>query len=239
MNDDKPDSATVAIPGGGVDNGIDICKPTTGLLGCLSLLPGTEEMKKAGGFEGLFKGPPDSVALIEAGATSASKWWATGLAGGSVFGTGIIVRVWDGLGASNQPVMLFSLGVVLAAAALGIAILLASDVRGRAAVMVATVEARREVATTMVRQAGASFQGVKPSQGSAGAAGLSLHGSDAGAFTTAITPTPVDNGLRLGNDEKGWLAIAVREQGGERKFLLVKGATSEWIPSDKVQFPAI
>ncbi len=82
--------ADVAIPGKAVSSGADIARPVRALLEDLQLLGTKEQSDNASGFVAAFKGPPQSVALIEAGATAATKWWATGL-GAS------IIAVWGSI----------------------------------------------------------------------------------------------------------------------------------------------
>lgn len=227
---------TVKIPGNAVQTSPpadeDIQAPTIDLLRGLSLLPKAGELGDASGLSAAFAGPPDSVAVIEAGATAASKWWATGIAGGAAAVTGRIVQGWDSLGKGgpwNQPFAILAMGVVLAAAAVGIAYLLGSDVRGRAAAMVATIEARRDVAIAMVCQAGSSFQS---------------HGATASAAPTAWSGLPIalsalaaSNVTKHGDvAEAGWKAIATRERSGKTEFLLVKATESAWVDSSDVDF---
>ena len=73
----------------------DIEAPTTALLRKLNLLGIKDELDAATGFASAFTGPPQSVALIESGATAASKWWAAGL-GTSVVATWGAVAKWMG-----------------------------------------------------------------------------------------------------------------------------------------------
>jgi hypothetical protein len=198
--------------------GDDILAPTTELLRGISLLGSDQDNKKADGFGAAFSGPPASVALIEAGATAASKWWAAGLAGGVAVAWGRVVVWWNSQNAhpDTQQAALLAAGIVTAAAALGIAYLMGSDVRGRAAAAVATIEARAKIAEAMVQSA----------QTSAG--------------TTNAPPTiqlltlpevfVVRHTAKASANEAGWRAIAVLTDGNEiTKYLVTKGAAHEWV----------
>lgn len=212
----------VAVSPPGAD---DISPATTGLLRDLSLLPEKADVEKAGGVVTALTGPPDSVAVIEAGATAASKGWAALLAAGAAGWVAQAAVLWDRIGEdnpTNQPVTILSIAIVLAAAALGIAYLLGSDVRGRAAAMVATIEARRDVAAAMINAAQESYQ---PESAAASSSPVSLPG----VLTVA-------NGTKHGDAEQSWKAIAAREDAGAISFLLVKGTESEWVASKDVKF---
>ncbi len=93
--------AEIRIPGNAIDpEGADVAAPAAGVLRELHLLPTKEELAEAGKAAALLGGPPQSVAVIEAGATALSKWWAGGLgatlavagAPSLLFGTGKQVR---------------------------------------------------------------------------------------------------------------------------------------------------
>ena len=154
------------IPGSAVKaEAADISEPIALLLRGLSLLPNESDLEKAGKVTAAFTGPPDSVSVIEAGASAAAKWWSVTIAGGGLIAGGTILKVWEGLGKTNgttntwnQAFALLALGLVFAAAGLGISYLLGFDVRGRAAASVATIEARRAVAVAMLTEAGKAYR---------------------------------------------------------------------------------
>lgn len=61
----------VRLPGNAIDsNGSDVAGPAVAILRQLYLLPTSTELDKAGSASALFGGPPQSVAVIEAGATA-------------------------------------------------------------------------------------------------------------------------------------------------------------------------
>jgi hypothetical protein len=134
----------------GVD-GRDLVGPAKKVLHGLNLLPSQRKREDAEGFTAAFSGPPESVALIEAGATALGKWWSAG-AGASV------VAVWTGVARfydsqpdpTSQRVLLWLAGIVSAALILAIAHVVNADLRSRAAVQVATVNARAEVARAVI-----------------------------------------------------------------------------------------
>lgn len=218
---------SVKIPGDAIDpGGADLSTPTVELLTKLCLLPEAEDVKAADGPMAAFKGPPPSVAIIEAGATAASKWWSTAIAGGAAGSTGFVATIWDKFDDQwTQAFALLAAGLILAAAAWGIAYLLASDVRGRAAAMVAVIEARRDIAIEMTRQSGTAY-GKKP---------LPQVKSN-GKVATPLSGLPVTR--RTNNRPKnGWKALALRScEGDGVEYLLVNGGETEWVPAEKVSF---
>ena len=132
---------SVQIPGKAVSEQTDLREPVRALLEDLSLLAPPDEADAAKGFTAAFTGPPQSVALIEAGATAVSKWWAAGL-GAFVIPLWASVAAWYSGEPDSVKVTLVG-GALLATSALIIAIghLIASDVRGRAAAAVSVIEA--------------------------------------------------------------------------------------------------
>jgi hypothetical protein len=142
----------VRIPGQAVSSDKDVGEPVRGLLRNLRLLGAHE--KDGDGFLSTFTGPPQSVALIEAGATAVSKWWAAGLGA-------VVIAIWANvIGWWNAQASIDVKVVVIAGAAfvtgtivLAIGHLLASDVRGRAAAAVANINARARVAEAMLEAA--------------------------------------------------------------------------------------
>ena len=83
------------IPGSAVKaEAADISEPIALLLRGLSLLPNETDLEKAGKATAAFTGPPDSVSVIEAGASAAAKWWSVTIAGGGLIAGGTILKVW-------------------------------------------------------------------------------------------------------------------------------------------------
>lgn len=204
----------VRIPMRAVGDGADLIDPTVGLLHGLSLLPTEEQYKEATGSTGAFRSIPDSVAVIEAGATAASKWWSVAIAGGATLLTARISTLWHSIGDDgpwNQPFALLAMALIAAVAFASIAYLLGSDVRGRAAGAVATIRARQEIAVEMTRQAGeAHARSVLPLQ----------------AF-------PVQRSGRH------WLVVAAREGVDshgqwEMQFLVVRDGEADWVEAREI-----
>lgn len=218
----------VQIPGlaiGRTAEDTDLLAPTADLLRGLNLLPNDADIEKNKS-KNIFQTTPDSVAVIEAGATNAAKWWATSIAAGSTGITAGIVKVWNDIGKGNtwnQPVAIFAVGLVIAAGTIGIVSLLGSDIRGRAAAMVATIDARQHVACVFIQEAQRSHHDAETV--ATPAESICLPGIVA-----------VKNSKESGNAESGWKAIAARERDGKIDYLLVKGKQTAWIEAGDVDF---
>jgi hypothetical protein len=211
------------LPGDAFDPaGNDVAAPAVAILGALNLLPSEDDLKAAGGPVAALGGPPQSVVVIEAGATAFSKWWAGG-AGVALVGVWTsIVGFWKQNGGDTQRVVLWVAAIVSAAIVLGIAYVIASDLSGRAAASVATISARRDVATAVVN--------------------VSRSGATAepalGPITPLNPPVAVTFVTRPANEEGGWKAIAIQSYGdaSKIKYLLVKGLETAWAPAAEVSF---
>jgi hypothetical protein len=88
-------NSDVRIPNKAVSDGTDVRGPAEALLRGLYLLPRGDDLQKADGLGSVLHGPPQSVALIEAGATAAAKWWAAGLGASVLAAWGSLVTWWD------------------------------------------------------------------------------------------------------------------------------------------------
>lgn len=214
MNDES--TYTSQLPARAVStDGDDLVIAAADLLRGLSLLP------KAGETASAFKGTPDSVAVIESGALALSKLWAAGL-GAS------ILALWSSIGgwwvAQDGPVkvgVLWAAALASAALALGLAYIVGSDVRGRAAATVATVEARAKVAKSFIREAAALYT---PTD------------APAVAQIVAISPPLSMKWIsRKGRDEKGWIASALRFQNDDAEYWLSKDGVQQWVASSQVE----
>ncbi len=219
---------TVSIPGKAIDGsttGNDLSAPTQRLLRDLNLLPDAGDLAEANDPANALKATPDSVVVIESGATRAARWWTYIVGAAGAGWTAAVGGFWTYLGQSNpwnQPIAIFALGLGFAAAVTGIASLLGSDIRGRAAATVATVEARQQVAVAMIQAAQNSFQ----------------EDAVVGATMPTALPgvVPVNNGEMLGRDENDWNALAVREVDGHIEYLLTKGRQTSWVAAEHVEF---
>jgi hypothetical protein len=215
----------IQIPSKAVSSGTDVSEPAKALLRGLNLLGTDTELQQAGGLGAIVTGPPQSVALIEAGATAAAKWWAAGLGVSAVAAWGSVIAWWGSQGDSVKVGVIAGAALVTAAIALSIGYLLASDVRGRAAAAVATIEARARLSDTMTRAAQELYE---PAPAGVPAAPV-------------VLPLPsqiwVKNTQRSGADEDGWLAVAMeRHSDGKHKYIVVKGALEETVAAEKLMF---
>ena len=205
------------------DAGADIGDPTTRLLQRLNLLPSKPELDKADGFGAAFSGPPSSVSIIEAGATAAAKWWAGGLAVAVGGLWTAVAGFWTDLNSApeTQRVILWGVAIATSAALLALSYILGSDVRGRAAAMVATIDTRGRVADSMIRMAERAYAPAPPSSPE---------------FQMVALPAPISAMSLIGQDSNGWQAIAVRTAGPTTEYLLAKDDQHSWLDSSQVKF---
>jgi hypothetical protein len=213
----------VQIPGKAVSDANSVAPPVRSLLEDLHLLGSKTDATAAASFGAAFGGPPQSVALIEAGATAAAKWWATGI-GVTATATWVsLVGWWGGQESSIKLTALAGVAFVVAAAILSIGYLIASDVRGRAAAAVATIEARARIGTTMIEAAEAVYE--PPSAPSA----------------VQLVPLPQRFEVKVidepANNEDGWRAVAIERQAdGTIEYIVVKGKAQSKKPASKLEF---
>lgn len=145
---------SVQLPGNAISpSADDIAAPARSLLVSLRLLGTDDDIEKAGQFGAIFIGPPQSVAVIEAGATALAKWWAVGLGAAAVTAWGSIATFWGEQPVDTHRVVLWIGAIVSAAALLAIGLIVSSDVRGRAAASVAAIEARTIIGRTTLELA--------------------------------------------------------------------------------------
>jgi hypothetical protein len=149
------DVKPVQFPGQAQDaKASDLSDPVVRLLQDLSLLGTKDELAGASTLGAVFSGPPQSVAILEAGATAVSKWWSAAL-GTGITATGVLAAV-KGIGAGKTPVdpaLVGDAALVIAAMSLTIAIIVGSDLYGRALGAAAQIRARADVATAFLAQA--------------------------------------------------------------------------------------
>jgi hypothetical protein len=216
---------SVRVPGDAVDaEGDDVLAPAIAILEALHLRPTEAELNQAGGPGAVLGGPSQSVAVIEAGATALSKWWAVGLGAAVVAGWSSIVAFWNSEGDATQRIVVVAAAVASAAIILGIAFIVGSDVRARAAAAVATIEARVHITETVVRVAQARPQATDPR----------------GAMPIASLPKTISvKYLRKpGEDEAGWTALALRPEadGSGMSFFIAKEDEFVWVPTTDLHF---
>jgi hypothetical protein len=214
---------TVQLPGDAFDSNLkDVAGPAVEVLHQLNLLPSDADLAAAGSPPAALGGPAQSVALIEAGATAFSKWWAAG-AGTALVGVwGGIVKFWNTNGNDTQRVVLWAAAIISAALVLAIGYIVSSDLRGRALAAVATINARCEIARAVIQIAKASTDGPKTPP----------------LITSLPKPIAVTYVTRPAPEEEGWHAIAMQgdDDPANIKFLVVKGLDTAWAPAAEVSF---
>jgi hypothetical protein len=138
----------IRIPGDAIDaNGKDLLEPLQGLLTGISALGSASDSTG-----GAFSSPSQGVAIIEAGATALTKWWSGAVAavGGATVLTASITKFWNGQQGGSRIALLAVTGGLLAAVAIALAIIVSSDVRGRATGAAAIYATRAQVASSML-----------------------------------------------------------------------------------------
>lgn len=136
------------IPGAAIDNaGTDVLGPLQKLLTGIDVLDTSESTTG-----GAFKSPSQAEAIIESGATALTKWWAGAVAalGGATAITAAITKFWSGQHGDVRVALLATTGGVIAFVAIALAIIVSSDVRGRAAGAVAIYQTRASVTSSML-----------------------------------------------------------------------------------------
>jgi hypothetical protein len=204
-------------------SGDDLGLPTADLLRELGLLPKKGE---SAGPATAFTGTPDSVAVIEAGATALSKGWAAGM-GAMIVAVWSAVKIWyPAQGSDVQVAVILAAGFGTAALVGGIAYIVGSDVRGRASASVATLEARSRVAEAMIRQSAGLYKPQPP--------------PTPPSPETSISPISPAQEVHWrpphGPDEPGWEASMMRVTGDKIEYRLTKGKESAWVPVDDIRF---
>jgi hypothetical protein len=135
-------------PSKAVGDGDDLGPPTADLLNRLRLLPdeGVKTEKDSD--------TPESLQVIQAGSLATSRLW-TKLVGAGTVGTAAagVAAFWNDQTDSVRIAVVLGAAIVLAAGAVGIAVILNADVRGRAAATVAQYQARSQVSTNFIESA--------------------------------------------------------------------------------------
>jgi hypothetical protein len=209
----------VAIPNDAVDSAKDISVPSVQFLRDLSLLPAEGDLAKAKGAKS-FLGPPSSVAIIEAGATALSKAWALGLATFVGVAWGAVLKFW-GANPDQRSVMLWAASITTAALVVAIGYIVASDVRGRAAAMVATYEARADIAIAVIAAAREASKAKAPPKGD----------WEERALPEALVVENTEPGV----NPSGWAAFLIRSRGDEHQYFLVKDNSHRWVDAARVR----
>jgi hypothetical protein len=136
-------SSTVQVPGKPVSpDGNDLLVPLDDLLQGINLLGADSD--RTGGVVA----PSQGVAIIESGATAMSKWWSAAVAalGGTSAIAAVATRFWSGTSGGTRIAVVVAVAAVVAASLIALAIIVSSDVRGRATGATAVYYARATVA---------------------------------------------------------------------------------------------
>ena len=212
----------VKIPSKAVSEGADVVEPTRQLLRGVQLLGDSEHAGDGPG--AVFGGPPQSVALIEAGATAAAKWWSAGAGAAIVVVWGSVVAWFGGQEVPVQVGVLGAAGIVTAALVLAVGYLLASDVRGRAGAAAATIDARSKMALAMLD--GVETLYLRPP-------------AETPPALVALSPAlEVENHHgHHGAESEHWWAVAIEQNGdGKRRYVVVKDSVEERRLIDEIVF---
>ena len=211
----------VRIPGDAVDFAAqDVSAPLVQLLQDVSLLATDADLEKAGTAKAAFSGPPQSVAVIEAGATAFAKWWAAGLGAAAAAAWAAATNFYKSNGTTTQRVVLWGAAIVIAALILALGYIVSTDTRDARTRPLRSPAPTPKSPVALLKVA----QG-KPDEGSATIAPL--------PSTMAVKYTK-----KSGSDEAGWNAIAMKTNADAAKFeyLVVKAGEQHWATADEVIF---
>jgi hypothetical protein len=132
----------------------DVGPPLAQLLIDLDIKGTESDQQQASSFGRAFTGTPTSVAIIEAGATAASKWWAAALAalgGGTAIWAGFS-NFWNSQ-SKIQNHLVIGAALIIAASALSIGLIMYGDVRARGQGAAAQYHARATIAAAFLAAA--------------------------------------------------------------------------------------
>lgn len=216
----------VRWPGQATDPaGKDLSQPIARLLQDTSMLGDDKQQEGVAHASAAFTGTPTAVAIVEAGATALSKWWAVAVA--AVGGTSALFTAirafWGGLEPSVQITTIGATALIMAATIIAIAAIVRADVTTRGRGAVALYEARARVAGEFMRLT----QAPRVQAGAEGAS--STEGVNMAAMATAA--------LACGNDvtalgPQGW--DSVRGVRGNAGMVEVKFPDT-WVPLSTIR----
>jgi hypothetical protein len=209
------------VPTGAV-GGDDLLSPAQGLLRGLSILPEENALRDAKA-SAAFKGAPDSVSIIEAGGTALSKGYAglIALLGGGTAVATAVSGFWEGEANGVRVTLVGGSAVFLAAAVIAIAIIVASDVGGRANGSVAQYQARSAVAVSVLELSLAAHRDVTAVEARTASAGgvvwaVAIAGAPASVLRKATGVVGQLSGIR-GNAE-GQPEVQITRSDGIREW---------------------
>ena len=155
MSSDPPiTNGAVRWPAQACDHaGTDLAAPMTALLRQADVLG--DEADQADGATGLNWATPPSLQVIEAGASSLSKWMAGVVAslGGASVVLGTIGASWEAAGESLQIALVVAAAVLLAAVVIAIALIVRADLAARSTATAAQYEARAALGNAFIHGA--------------------------------------------------------------------------------------
>lgn len=137
------------------DKDNDLGPPLAQLLADIGIKGTKEDEGEARSASTALTGLPVSVSIIEAGATAASKAWAAALAalGGGTAVWAAVTDFWNGQVPQTRGTLVIAAAIVVAACALGAALIMYGDVRARGQGAAAQYYARASVASEFLRGA--------------------------------------------------------------------------------------
>lgn len=220
MADDVTEPGAARFPAQSVAaDGEDLGLPTAELLRSVGMLPKKGEVA---GPTAAVLGTPDSVWVIESGATALSKWWAAGAGATILAGWATVGTWWGTQDPSIKETVIWGAAICTAAIFVGIAYIVGSDVRGRAAATAATLEARGLVAQAMVRESARLYKPAPPTTR---------------PQLVSISPEKtVRWRTRDASDENSWKSSMTRVTDNEVEYHLTKGTVGEWVPIADIDF---
>lgn len=133
----------------------DLGPPLAQLLVDTGLKGSQEDEKRANEAATAIKSLPVSVSIIEAGATAASKAWTAAIAGlgGATAVATAAATFWDSQAIATRGALIIAAAIVVAACALGAALIMYGDVQARGRGAAAQCQARAMVASEFLRGA--------------------------------------------------------------------------------------
>lgn len=163
---------SAAIPVQAVSQGDDLAAPLQTVLRQINVLPQPGDSAKTKGATGALKGTPSSVAVIESGATALSKGWTAliGALGGTTVIVGAVQKFWTGQSGGIRIALVASFAGFMSVTVIAIAIMVGSDVRGRAIGSVARYETRSAVTVAFLEAVANLSMANRPTPGAAGSA---------------------------------------------------------------------
>jgi hypothetical protein len=151
---------TVQWPSDLVDEkGSDLGHPLHNLLHQMDLIGTDADESKTKGAGAAFDSPPASIAILEAGATAATKWWSAGMTALAAAGLTLELILakatgfFNGQGAAVRATIIAGSALVVAAVVIAVAVMIQADLRARGQGMAATYQARASVAEAFIAEA--------------------------------------------------------------------------------------